>query len=349
MPTIHLPYPPMARQRHRPPLLLALILLILLVTGCVDDDTQDTMAPQDTAAPQDTTAPQARITFPGAAALTTATQLTVCGTAQDQRSITGVTVNGVPAISTDGFATWVAQVTLPLGMNEVVVGTIDEVGNTEARAAVAMITVVETLFPFENFRALGMAVEASGTLVVAHSGGPVETSKGLRIIVGVEPGAVVRVNPRTGARTIISDAPTGSGPALVRPILNGAIAVEASGAFVVPGSDPSTFDPSTGRRPVLVRVDPRTGAQTIISDGTMGGWPPGFFARSIAVEATGTFVVAGGFPAAVVRVDPLTGAPTIVSDATTGSGPQFNPRMGLRWRRVGRSWWRARVLRTAYR
>ena len=243
MPTIHVPYTLMARQRHRPPLLLALILLILLVTGCVDDDTQDTMAPQDTAAPQDTTAPQARITFPGAAALTTATQLTVCGTAQDQRSITGVTVNGVPAISTDGFATWVAQVTLPLGMNEVVVGTIDEVGNTEARAAVAMITVVETLFPFENFRALGMAVEASGTLVVAHSGGPVETSKGLRIIVGVEPGAVVRVNPRTGARTIISDATTGSGPALVRPILNGAIAVEASGAFVVPGSDPSTFDP----------------------------------------------------------------------------------------------------------
>ena len=210
-----------------------------------------------------------------------------------------------------------------------VVSTIDEVGNTEARAAVAMITVVETLFPFENFRALGMAVEASGTLVVAHSGGPVETSKGLRIIVGVEPGAVVRVNPRTGARTIISDATTGSGPALVRPILNGAIAVEASGAFVVPGSDPSTFDPSTGRRPVLVRVDPRTGAQTIISDGTMGGWPPGFFARSIAVEATGTFVVAGGFPAAVVRVDPMTGAPTIVSDATTGSGPQLRSVHGI--------------------
>ena len=49
---------------------------------------------------------------------------------------------------------------------------------------------------------------------------------------------MVRVNPRPGARTIISDATTGSGPALVRPILRGAIAVEASGAFVVPGSDP---------------------------------------------------------------------------------------------------------------
>ena len=52
MPTIHVPYTLMARQRPRHPLLLALILLILLVTGCVDDDTQDTMAPQDTTAPK---------------------------------------------------------------------------------------------------------------------------------------------------------------------------------------------------------------------------------------------------------------------------------------------------------
>ena len=80
---------------------------------------------------------------------------------------------------------------------------------------------------------------------------------------------------------------------------------------------------------VLVRVDPLTGVQTIISDGTMGGWPPGFSAQSIAVEATGTFVVAGGFPAAVVRVDPLTGAQTIVSDATTGSGPQLRSVHGI--------------------
>ena len=84
--------------------------------------------------------------------------------------MTGVTVNGVPAISTDGFATWVAQVPLPLGMHEVVVSTRDAVGNTEARAAVAMVTVVETLFPFE-ICLRGMAVEASGTLVVAYGSG----------------------------------------------------------------------------------------------------------------------------------------------------------------------------------
>ena len=47
----------------------------------------------------------------------------------------------------------------------------------------------------------------------------------------------------------------------------------------------------------------------------------GFSRQSIAVEATGTFVVAGGSPAGVMRVDP--GAQTIVSDATTGSGPSF--------------------------
>ena len=104
----------------------------------------------------------------------------------------------MPASSTDGFATWVAQVTLPLGMNEVVVSTTDAVGNTEARAAVALVTVVETLLPFLG--PTGIVVEPSGTLVVVDSG--------LR--------AVVRVNPQTGARTIVSDATTGSGPPLVR-------------------------------------------------------------------------------------------------------------------------------------
>jgi hypothetical protein len=91
-------------------------------------------------------------------------------------------------------------------MSEVVVSTTDAVGNTEARAAVAMLTVVETLYPFQQFGSMGMAVEASGTLIIADGGGPVAVSNGRLTLVGVTPGAVVRVNPRPGARTIISDA-----------------------------------------------------------------------------------------------------------------------------------------------
>ena len=83
-------------------------------------------------------------------------------------------------------------------------------------------------------------MEASGTLIITDGGGPVAVANGMLTLVGVEPGAVVRVNPRPGARTIISDATTGSGPALVRPILHGAIAVEASGGVRGAGFRSST-------------------------------------------------------------------------------------------------------------
>jgi sugar lactone lactonase YvrE len=182
-------------------------------------------------------------------------------------------------------------------MNEVVVSTRDEIGNAEVRAAVAMVTVVETLLPFLG--PTGIAVEPSGTLVVVDNG--------LR--------AVVRVDPQTGARTIISDATTGSGPALVRPI---AIAVEASGAFVV-------IDFSPGVSPgAVVRVDPQTGARTIVSDATTGSGPT-FGTRALtgfAVEPTGDLVVIDAAHDTVVRVDAVTGDRNVISSsAVIGSGP----------------------------
>ena len=197
IPSLQAPYFHMAS-------LSMVLLLMILCAGCTSDDEAEAPVPPQG---QDSPAPVATIIFPGSSALLTSAPITVRGTVQDQSAITSVAVNGVPATSTDGFATWAAQVTLPLGMNEVVVSTRDEIGNAEVRAAVAMVTVVETLLPFLG--PTGIAVEPSGTLVVVDNG--------LR--------AVVRVDPQTGARTIISDATTGSGPALVRPI---AIAVEAS-------------------------------------------------------------------------------------------------------------------------
>jgi len=134
-----------------------LLLLTPLLNGCTDEN--GSTGPGQ----PDGMAPVASIIFPGTAALLTSGRVTVRGTAQGQHVITGVAVNGVPATSMDGCATWVAQVTLPPGTNEVVVSTMDEVGNTEARAAVAMVTVVETLLPFQE--PTGIAVEASDTLV----------------------------------------------------------------------------------------------------------------------------------------------------------------------------------------
>jgi hypothetical protein len=139
-----------------------LLLLTPLLNGCTDENGSTE------AGKADGMAPVASIIFPGTTALLTSGRVTVRGTAQGQHTTTGVVVNDVPATSMDGFATWVAQVTLPLGTHEVVVRTTDEVGNTEARAAVAMVTVVETLLPFQE--PTGIAVEPSETLVVVDNG-----------------------------------------------------------------------------------------------------------------------------------------------------------------------------------
>jgi hypothetical protein len=269
----------MCPRRIQGAVMLPLLLLLTpLLNGCTDEsgvvDTESSLPSPDGIAPV------ATITFPGATALLTSGRVTVRGTAQGQHAITGVAVNGVPATSTDGFATWAAQVTLPLGMNEVVVSTRDEIGNAEVRAAVAMVTVVETLLPFLG--PTGIVVEPSGTLVVVDNG--------LR--------AVVRVDPQTGARTIISDATTGSGPMFQR---LGNIAVEATGDLV-------TVD--HGR---VLRINPVTGARTIVSAASTGSGPAFFVPSEIAVEPTGMLVgTVPGFRA-VVRVDPLSGDRAVIS------------------------------------
>ncbi len=88
---------------------------------------------------------------------------------------------------------------------------------------------------------LGIAVEADGSLVVAD--------RGL--------GAVVRVDPVSGDRTILSDARTGTGPGFQA--LRG-LAVEADGNLVVVDFELAA----------VVRVDPVSGDRTILSGANTG-------------------------------------------------------------------------------
>ena len=83
----------------------------------------------------------------------------------------------------------------------------------------------------------GIAVEATGGLVVVDRG----LDKAVR---GSPSAAVVRVDPVSGDRTIVSDDVTGAGPAFTFPF---GIAVEATGDLVV----------TDGGR--VVRVDPLSG------------------------------------------------------------------------------------------
>ncbi len=87
----------------------------------------------------------------------------------------------------------------------------------------------------------GVAVEADGSLVVVD--------------IGLD--AVVRVDPVTGDRTILSDDSTGTGTGFVTPF---GLAIEADGSLVVVDAGLAA----------VVRVDPVTGDRTIVSGLNIG-------------------------------------------------------------------------------
>ena len=165
----------------------------------------------------------------------------------------------------------------------------------------------------------GIAVQDDGSLVVVDSG--------LK--------AVVRVDPKTGDRMIISDNEDdmgmGSGPAFMDP--RGGIAVQDDGSLVVVDSVLRA----------VVRVDPKTGDRMIISklisdpndvdDMGRGSGPDFMDPSDIAVQDDGSLVVVDSVLRAVVRVDPKTGDRMIISDNEDdmgmGSGPAFVAPSGI--------------------
>ena len=123
---------------------------------------------------------------------------------------------------------------------------------------------------------------------------------------GPDVGVVLRVNPVTGDRTIVSDAGTGAGEMFYWPI---GIAIEASGDLVVTDLDFKVF-----------RVDPVTGDRTIVSSQTKGTGPTLTFQPStIAVESSGDIVVTTN--AQVFRVRTPSGNRSILSGGGNGTGP----------------------------
>ncbi len=140
----------------------------------------------------------------------------------------------------------------------------------------------------------GVAVEPNGTVLVvdedAGTGGQ---------------GALFRVDPLSGARTVLSDFGIGANPG-DNPF---GVAVEPNGTILVVDSTAGT-----GGRGALFRIDPLSGARTLLSDFGSGA-NPGRDPVGVAVEPNGTILVvdqsAGtGGQGALFRVDPLSGART---------------------------------------
>jgi streptogramin lyase len=164
---------------------------------------------------------------------------------------------------------------------------------------------------------IGIAVEPDGTLVMADEGN------------GIDKAAIVRVDPVTGDRTVLSGCDPGADDASECTSLigtgspldfaggEGGIAVEADGALVV-----------TTLPDAVVRVHPTTGDRTLLSGcdvrifpcpTPVGAGPP-LGPKGIAVRPGGTLILTT-LSSAVMRVHPTTGDRVPVSDLRIGSGP----------------------------
>ena len=126
---------------------------------------------------------------------------------------------------------------------------------------------------------------------------------------------VVDVNPGTGARTVISGAGLGTGPALVMP---NSVAVGPGGAILVTDIAPVTGNPR------LLRIDPATGNRTVLT-GVGVGAGPAVNVAAVGVEG-GIIYVTDVVGNQIMSVDPATGNRTLVSGPGAGGGaPFFSP------------------------
>jgi sugar lactone lactonase YvrE len=173
--------------------------------------------------------------------------------------------------------------------------------------------------------ASAIAVDSAGTIFVGDFGHwqcRIPTPLGNGFLCRNSYGALVRVDPGTGDRTVISgDGPHnldyGTGPAFIG--VWGS-AVEPAGSIVVTGGTVSDL----GRKGAIVRVDALSGNRAIVSDAKHGAGPRlSYPYTSIAVEASGSLVVLDPRNGQIVRVDAATGNRAVVSGGNRGGGPSF--------------------------
>jgi sugar lactone lactonase YvrE len=120
---------------------------------------------------------------------------------------------------------------------------------------------------------------------------------------------VIQINPDTGAQTVVS---TGG---YLNTSSNSArgIALEANGQILVTDTAITLTDGSLVGG--VVRVNPATGTQTLLSSGGLLSQP-----LNVDVESDGYIVVTDR--AGVIRIDPITGTQSLVSSGGNLSGPQ---------------------------
>jgi hypothetical protein len=136
------------------------------------------------------------------------------------------------------------------------------------------------------------------------------------LVVDARASKLFLVDPKTGARAVISDFLDPSQGPVDRSFLAG-VAIGRGQIFV------------TAATAGIYAVDPRTGNRTLVSDFTIGAFRGDVFGST--VDASGRLMTNwaqpqfGGAPRSIVRIDTLTGTRVVVSDLTNpAQGDVFN-------------------------
>jgi sugar lactone lactonase YvrE len=281
------------------------------------------------------------LSFPSEDATTDAESIAIRGTLALAPPIVAVTVNGVAAVSFDGFATFRAELPLSTGSNDVTV-EVDRPGRAAATFQFpGRVTRVEPILRFpnalefdakrgrilefdvESLALVAMARDGHGRFVVSdleHGEGPTfQLPRGLALnadgsrafVVDRLLEAVVAVDLADGRRTILSDDTHGSGPSFGQP------------------SD-VVFDAKSGRLLVsdvdlegVFAVSPASGDRTVLSDPTHGSGPTLFLPNDLAIDAARGLVYVVESSIHLYSVKLSNGDRTLVSDASRGNGDDF--------------------------
>ena len=122
-------------------------------------------------------------------------------------------------------------------------------------------------------------------------------------------GSVIRINPVTGAQSLVAQGDGLSFPTGIVVGSDGFLYVMDAALFGSEGDIPS----------VLLRINPVTGAQTVLAEGSLE-FDSLVFPLGLSEAPDGTFVVADAF-IGVDRIDPATGEVTLVSSGGLLSSP----------------------------
>jgi streptogramin lyase len=129
--------------------------------------------------------------------------------------------------------------------------------------------------------------------------------------------SLIRIDPTTGYRTVVSSSFRGSGLSFLSPT---SVSVQANGDLLV-------VDES---RNSLFRVDPTTGNRTVISgcidascSSQVGAGAIFDDPHDLAIEMSGDVILFDAALDAVFRVDATTGDRSVLSSNLTGVGPEF--------------------------